>query len=142
MTFTNRLVVFGKNAHTFLYRRFDTRIFRTIKGQPILLLTVAGRTSGTPITTPVVYLRDGASYVVAGSNGGMKPEPQWFRNLRAASAANIEVDALRTEVTVRVAEGAEYERLWAARVRTAPFFEGYASKSGRVIPLAVLTPTA
>lgn len=140
MSVTSRAMVTAKNVHVALYRRFRSPLVRTIKGMPILLLTVRGRKSGTPMTTPVVYLRRGTTYVVAGSNGGAKPEPQWFKNLRAASSATIEVDELRTDVAVHEATGDEYDRLWAELVATAPFFEGYRNRSGRRIPLAVLTP--
>jgi deazaflavin-dependent oxidoreductase (nitroreductase family) len=141
MSVTSRLVVGAKAAHVALYRRFDVRALRTIMGQPILLLTVAGRRSGVDRTTPVVYLRRGnGSYVVAGSNGGQKAEPQWFRNLRAATTATAEVGDTTHQVAVRVLEGAEYDEVWTELVARAPFFEGYRTKSGRQIPLAALTP--
>lgn len=130
----------ANDVHVALYRRSRGRRFNTVKGRPILLLTVNGRTTGTPRTNPVAYLQEGASWVVAGSGGGSTAEPQWFRNLRRADRAAVEIGDVRTEVGVQVAEGAAYDDLWQKLIDVAPFFDGYRVKSGRVIPLAVLSP--
>jgi hypothetical protein len=44
-------------------------------------------------------------------------------------------------VSVHDTQGEERDALWASVVEQAPFFEGYQKKSGRTIPIAVLTPT-
>jgi deazaflavin-dependent oxidoreductase (nitroreductase family) len=80
---------------------------------------------------------------VCGSAGGAAAEPQWFRNLRHADTATIEVGDERMEVDVHVAHGDERDRLWRRLLEVAPFFGGYEAKAaGRVIPLAALTPRA
>ena len=109
------------------------------RGMPILLVTVAGRKTGTPSTTPVLYFRDGDAFVVTGSGGG-SVEPQWFRNLRKAATASIEVGSERMDVSVRIARDDEYRRLWERLLEVGPFFEGYRTKAGRDMPIAVLTP--
>ncbi|HEY6594075.1 MAG TPA: nitroreductase/quinone reductase family protein, partial [Asanoa sp.] len=110
-------------------------------GTRVLLLTVPGRKSGTPHTTPVSYFEDEGRYVVTGTAGGSKQDPQWFRNLRAASRAHVELGPRRLDVDVHVASGAERDRLWREIVLArASSFATYEDKSGRVIPVAVLTP--
>jgi deazaflavin-dependent oxidoreductase (nitroreductase family) len=109
---------------------------------PVLLLTVAGRKTGTPHTVPCVYVDEGGSWLVCGSAGGAPEEPQWFRNLRAADRAEVEVEGVRTPVRVKVLEGEEHDAAWRRLIAVGPFFAGYQKKVDRVIPLAVLTPVA
>ena len=128
-------------AAVWLYRRSGGRIGGTAKGVDVLLLTVAGRKTGRPFTVPVAYLKHGAVYVVTGSAGGMKYDPQWIHNLNAAGRAEIEIGRERVAVHGRVTDGAERDRLWRDVVLAqAPFFANYEQKSGRVIPVATLAP--
>lgn len=125
-----------------LYERSDGRRNGTAKGLPVLLLTVAGRRTGTPRTTPVAYVEQDGSYVVAGSAGGMDLEPQWFRNLRRADRATVRIGAEMLDVTVHIPGRTDRDRMWQDVVlATAPFFADYERKSSRLIPLALLTPT-
>jgi deazaflavin-dependent oxidoreductase (nitroreductase family) len=125
-----------------LYRWSGGRIGGTAAGRtPVLLLTVAGRTTGQPRTTPVSYFEHDGGYLVVGSGGGSRAEPQWMRNVRAATSAHIQIRTRHHDVGVRMVEGEERERLWRdVVVRRAPAFGPYEAKSGRPIPLALLTP--
>jgi deazaflavin-dependent oxidoreductase (nitroreductase family) len=124
-----------------LYRRTGGRIGGTAKGTQVLLLTVVGRKTGRPFTVPVSYFRHGSDYLVTGSAGGMKHDPQWIRNLKAAGQAEIEIGRERVAVDGRVTSGAERDELWRGVVLAqAPFFTEYEQKSGRVIPVATLVP--
>ncbi len=124
-----------------LYRRSGGRIGGTAKGTNVLLLTVAGRKTGRLFTVPVSYLRHEGGYVVTGSAGGMKQDPQWIRNLKATGQAEIEIGRERVTVDGRVTAGAERDRLWRDVVLAqAPVFAQYEQKSGRVIPVATLMP--
>lgn len=123
-----------------LYRASKGRVMGKARGVPVLLLSVPGRKSGVRHTTPVSYIRDGDRYVVTGSGGGQPAEPQWFRNLRAADRAEIEVGPARIPVAVIVASPDEHAVLWARLVAQAPFFAKYQTKVVRDIPMAVLIP--
>jgi len=126
----------------FLYRRSNGRIGGSAKGTPVLLLTAPGRKTGTPHTVAVSYFEHNGRYVVTGSAGGMKHDPQWIRNLQAAPPARIQIGAKQTEVETRVTAATERDELWRdVVIARAPIFAKYAKKSGRVIPIAVLTPT-
>lgn len=137
----NALGVKANAIHVWLYRRSRGRRFNKVKGMPVALLTVAGRRTGVPHTTPVVYLEVEGTWVVAGSAGGAKPEPQWFRNLRATDRATIEIGGTRNAVAVHVAQGEQRDQLWARLLDKGDFWQKYADESGRVIPLATLSPT-
>jgi deazaflavin-dependent oxidoreductase (nitroreductase family) len=112
-----------------------------VQGVPVLLLTVAGRTTRIEHTTPVSYFQDGGRYIVTGSAGGSPSDPQWFRNLRRADRAVIEVGPKRIDVTVAIAGPNEHKILWEQLLARAPFFAKYQAKVEREIPMAVLTPT-
>jgi deazaflavin-dependent oxidoreductase (nitroreductase family) len=109
-------------------------------GVPVLLLTVAGRKTGVDHTTAVAYFKEGESFVVTGSAGGAPSDPQWFRNLRHADRAVIEVGPKKIGVSVSVAGAEEHKVLWAKLVAAAPSFAKYQTKVEREIPMAVLTP--
>jgi deazaflavin-dependent oxidoreductase (nitroreductase family) len=137
-----RVVRNANRLAVWLYRRSGGRIGGAAKGLPVLLITVPGRRTGTPHTAPVAYFEGDGRYVVTGSAGGTKTDPQWFRNLRVAPRVRIQIGDQQYDVDASVAEGPDRDRLWQDVVLArAPFFTKYQEKAGRVIPVAVLTPT-
>ena len=48
----------------------------------------------------------------AGSGSGARQDPQWFRNLRAAAHAQMQIGATHMDAEVRVAENTERDMLW------------------------------
>lgn len=139
-----RLFGAGNRLAVALYRRSGGKIGGSAKGIPVLLLTVPGRRTGTPHTVPVAYIEHEGRYVVTGSAGGTKAEPQWFRNIRATGRVRVEVGHEAYDAEVLVPDRADRDRLWRDVVlRRAPFFKKYQDKAGRIIPVAVLnlTPT-
>jgi F420H(2)-dependent quinone reductase len=127
-------------VHNRIYRASGGRLGGTVRGVPVLLLTVAGRRTGKPHTTPVAYLDSGGRYVVSGTAGGSPTEPQWFRNLRHADRAVVQVGPRQVRVTVEIAPPAERDMLWEQLVARAPSCARYRSRTGREMPVAVLTP--
>jgi deazaflavin-dependent oxidoreductase (nitroreductase family) len=123
-----------------LYRASGGRVMGTVRGMPVLLITIAGRKTGAMHTTPVLYLEDDGEYVVIGSGSGSAKEPQWFKNLRRADDAEIQVRSRRLAVNVDVVEGAQREILWQRLLVRAPFFGDYQRKVRRQIPMAIPMP--
>jgi deazaflavin-dependent oxidoreductase (nitroreductase family) len=125
-----------------MYRRSGGRIGgRAAGGVHVLLLTVPGRRTRRPRTTPVGFFEDGDGYLVVGSGGGSPRDPDWFRNLRATSTAEVEIG--RRSFTASVAEltGGERDRAFTdVVVARSPRFARYETKSGRRMPVARLTP--
>lgn len=134
----------GNAASAWMYRRTGGKVGGKARGgSPVLLLTVAGRRSGTPHTVPVAYVERDGAYYLAATAGGQPKEPQWVRNLRAASTATIEIGRERRTVSVEVLRGADSDAAWRdVIVATYPSFAPYEAKSGRRIAVARLTPTA
>ena len=126
---------------TWVYRRTGGKVGgRAQGGSPVLVLTVAGRTSGKTFSNPVAYFERDGGWLVVGSGGGQPQDPQWFKNLRATESAVVEVGRERHNVAVRVLQGEERDDAFAQVVRENPSFGRYEGKSGRPMPVALLTP--
>ena len=128
-------------AHAEVYERSGGRIGAWL-GLPTLLLSVTGRKSGKTYSTPLVYFEDGDSYVVVGSDGASKRDPQWWKNLQVNS--NCEVRAGRKKLVARasLASGANRERLWEVGKTVNPMWSKYQARTKRELPVVVLTPLA
>lgn len=139
-----RLWKAANTATVWMYRRSGGKVGGRAKGgSRVLLLTVAGRRSGVARTVPVAYVERDGAYYLAATAGGQPKEPQWVRNLRAASTATIEVGREKTTMSVEVLRGAESEAAWKdVIVATYPSLAPYEAKAGRSIAVARLTPTA
>ena len=125
-----------------LYRVSGGRLMGKVNEAPVLLLTTTGRKSGRQRTAPVVYLADGESYVVIGSNAGHSRTPAWSLNLKAAPEAEVEVGRRRVPVRARVAEGEERADLWRRHNEQYSGFDEYEARTDRDIALFVLEPLA
>lgn len=131
----------GARLSVSLYKASGGRIGGRVRGLPIILLTVPGRKTGRPHTTSVSCFEHAGGYVVAGSAGGLPQEPQWFKNLRKAPTADVQLARQHFRVSVRELLGAERDEVWRdVVVARAAFFADYTTKGRRTIPLALLTP--
>ena len=131
----------GNRVSVWLYRRSKGRVGARAKGgTPVFILTVKGRKSGKPFSCPVAYFERAGGWLVVGSAGGMPQEPQWFKNLRVADDAVVELGDVRHDVAVRVLEGAERDDAFAQVLTENPGFADYETKSGRAMPVALLVP--
>jgi deazaflavin-dependent oxidoreductase (nitroreductase family) len=127
--------------HVARYKETDGETGYIWNGAPTLLLTTTGRRSGEPRTTPLIFGRDGDDYLVVASQGGMPTHPNWFWNLADNPTAQIQVKAEHLVVTARTAEEAEKPRLWTIVNEVWPNYDTYQSRTDRVIPVVVLTPS-
>ena len=102
------------------------------------MLTTTGRKSGEERTVPLLYIRDGESFVVVASNGGTATHPAWWSNLRANPGATLEVGRRRLRVRAEEAGPEEKERLWPRRVEMYGGYESYRRRTDREIPVVLL----
>lgn len=129
----------------------DTRLQRVTRGRvtvldlaglPNLALTVPGRKSGIPRTTPLLCVPHQGGWLVAGSYFGGPDVPLWVGNLRACSTAQAVVDGHAHTVTWCEVEGDERTEVWQVMLRTWPNFAKYEARTTRVIPVFWLRPLA
>ena len=107
----------------------------------LLLLHHVGAKSGKDRVNPLAYNRDGDRYVIFASKAGAPTNPDWYHNLRAHPNVTIEVGTDKIGVVAAEAAGEERDRLFRALVELSPSFADYQTKTDRVIPVIVLTPT-
>jgi deazaflavin-dependent oxidoreductase (nitroreductase family) len=128
-------------GHTAIYRATNGLIGHRTPGLPAtLLLDHVGAKSQKLRTSPLVYGRDGANYVLVASKGGYPKNPAWFHNLAAHPDTKIQVGSKHLDVHAHVADGEEYERLWKLMVGVYGGYESYRRRTERQIPLVVLEP--
>jgi deazaflavin-dependent oxidoreductase (nitroreductase family) len=106
---------------------------------PQLLLTTIGRRTGQPRTTPLLFARVGADWIVVASNWGQPHHPAWSTNLLANPDATIEIGRQRIDVHAALTGGEDRDALWAAVVDVWPAYDTYAQRSGRHLRVFRLT---
>jgi len=107
---------------------------------PALLITTTGRKTGLPRTQPLLYVIDGGSYVVVGSNWGQAHHPAWSANLLALPSARVTLGDREFDVRAALVDGDERNRLWQSMERVWPGYTAYAERAeGRQIRVFRLT---
>ena len=125
--------------HVRAYRETDGEVGHDWKrGAPVLLLTTTGRSSGEPRTTPLIYGRSGADYLIVASNGGSDDAPGWFKNLSAGSDVEVQVLGDRFRARARTATSEEKPVMWREMVAHWPPYDDYQRSTDREIPVVVL----
>ena len=128
--------------HVRRYQETDGEVGYLWNGAPILLLTVTGRRSGQPRTTPLIFGTDGDDRLVVASVGGAPMHPQWYLNLEANPRAEIQVRGEHIRVAARTANADEKPRLWAIVNEIWPNYAVYQTRTERDIPVVVMSPAA
>lgn len=142
MTIARQVAAFIGPLHTNLYRASGGRLGGRIGRNEVLLLTVTGRKSGRPRTTPLFYGRDAEDLVLIASNGGSRQPPAWWLNLQANSTAAVEIGRHRQRMRAEEVDGPERERLWRLMAATYPTYDAYQRRTSRIIPVVRLRPVA
>jgi deazaflavin-dependent oxidoreductase (nitroreductase family) len=125
------------------FRSNQGRVGGPFEGAPITLVHHRGRKSGRDYVNPMMYLADEEDptriYVFA-SNGGAPSHPEWYHNLLAAGAAEVEVGTERHPVTVAEVVDGERDRIYAEQALRYPGFAEYEAKTAgiRTIPVLAL----
>ena len=121
------------------FRANEGRVGGNFEGRPILLLHHKGAKTGVERVNPLAYqpLENGAVAIFA-SKGGAPTNPDWYHNLRANPDASVELGTEKYDVTARVAEGDERERIWSRQKELMPGFAQYEKSTTRQIPVIVL----
>ncbi|MBD0321927.1 MAG: nitroreductase family deazaflavin-dependent oxidoreductase [Aldersonia sp.] len=114
-----------------------------VAGVPSVEITVAGRKSGKPRTTSLLYVPDGDRMLLVGSNWGRRKHPVWSTNLKEADTVQIREGAAKRTASVRLLTGAEREQAWETAVEFWPGYKMEFERSGgREFRIFALTPQA
>jgi deazaflavin-dependent oxidoreductase (nitroreductase family) len=108
-------------------------------GAHFLLLHTRGAKSNQPRTIPLLYFKEGDTYVIIAAKGGAPTNPDWYYNILAhPDDVTIEVGTEQFKVHATVAEPAERDRIFADVARQAPNFAEYQKDNPRVMPVVLL----
>ena len=89
----------------------------------------------------VRYLDTSEGLLVWGTASGAPRDPDWFRNLRKAKLADVQVGPKTMQVRPQELVGEQRDTAWNNIILTrAPEVAKYAERAGRTIPVAVLEP--
>jgi deazaflavin-dependent oxidoreductase (nitroreductase family) len=110
-------------------------------GLPVIIVTHTGHRTGAIRKTPLMRVKDGANYVLVGSQGGAPTHPAWVHNLRVNPAVEIRDHTVVQAMRVREVENeAERARLCDAAVAAYPPYAEYRRRTTRKIPVFVAEP--
>jgi F420H(2)-dependent quinone reductase len=110
-------------------------------GLPVIIVTNRGRKTGAIRKTPLMRVKDGANYVLVGSQGGAPTDPGWVYNLRTDPAVEVRDLTIVQPMHVReVTDEADRSRLWALAVAAYPPYAEYQAKTARKIPVFIAEP--
>jgi deazaflavin-dependent oxidoreductase (nitroreductase family) len=110
-------------------------------GLPVIIVTHVGNKTGAVRKTPLMRVKDGASYVLVGSQGGAPKNPVWVYNLR--ENPDVELRDLSVVQPMRareITDDAERARLWTLAVAAYPPYADYQKKTTRKIPVFLAEP--
>jgi deazaflavin-dependent oxidoreductase (nitroreductase family) len=137
--------------------RLNTRLYRISGGRlggrwrvgaalrkpvPVCLLTTVGRKTGQRRTVPLLYLRDGDSFVLVASQGGLPRDPAWYLNLVANPEVTVQVGREEYRLIARTATPDEREALWPRLIELYADFATYDAWTQREIPVVICEPGA
>jgi deazaflavin-dependent oxidoreductase (nitroreductase family) len=135
------------NANTIAeFRTNEGRVGGIFDGAPMILVHHRGRKSGREHVNPLMYLPNDTDpniiYIFA-TRGGGPHNPDWYYNVTAAGAINVEVGTETFKVTVHDVKGAERDRIYSEQARRYPGFAEYERQTAgiRTIPVLELKRT-
>jgi deazaflavin-dependent oxidoreductase (nitroreductase family) len=126
--------------HVFLYRTSGGKIWGSMNGSPILMLTTTGRKTGKSRTTPVMYVHKDNEYLITASAAGADKNPAWYSNLQGKPEATIELNGKTIKVKAVVTSGDERDKLYENFKAMGDNFIQYEKKTTRKIPVVRLQP--
>ena len=112
----------------------------TMRGMPVVLLTMLGASSGKLRKVPLMRVEHDGAYAAVASQGGAPTHPAWYRNLLASPRLELQDGTAKGGYVAREVHGAE-KAIWLERAVAAfPPYADYQRKTEREIPVLVLEP--
>ncbi|WP_054812375.1 nitroreductase family deazaflavin-dependent oxidoreductase [Nocardia arizonensis] len=108
-------------------------------GAPVVALTTIGRKSGQPRTQPLLYVHDGDTLYVVGSNFGRTHHPAWTSNLLANPAATVAIAGERIPVIATPVPEADAGAIFARFVELTGAYSAYRERTDRELRIFALT---
>jgi deazaflavin-dependent oxidoreductase (nitroreductase family) len=124
-----------------LYEKSGGTEGTTLRGMPVIIMTMRGATSGKLRKVPVMRVEREGAYAAIASKGGAPKHPVWYANLLADPHVELQDGPVKQDMTARELEGEERRLWWDRAVAAYPDYATYQTKTDRVIPVFVLEAT-
>lgn len=121
--------------HTHAFRLTGGLVGRRLVNNDMLLLTTTGRSSGRAHTVPLLYLRDEPDVIVIASWGGRDHAPDWYLNLAADPAVDVQIDSTSWRGVAAELTEPQRSEWWERAVAAYDGYREYQSRTDRVIPI-------
>ena len=112
----------------------------TLRGRPVVVLTMLGAKSGKLRKIPLMRVEHEGRYGAVASMGGQPQHPVWYFNLLANPLLELQDGPVKRDYRARLVEGEEKALWWQRAVAAYPEYETYQEKTDREIPVFVLEP--
>ncbi|ATA27647.1 hypothetical protein MLM_0757 [Mycobacterium lepraemurium] len=137
---TGFFIKWMSRVNTWMYRVSRGKWGGAFQKRPVALLTTTGRKTGQPRVSPLLYLREGNRVILVASQGGRDKRPLWYLNLEANPKVSVQIKDEVLQLQARDATPEERDQYWPKLVAMYPSFEGYQSRTDRVIPVVICDP--
>lgn len=112
----------------------------TLRGKPVVIVTMRGAKSGKVRKIPLMRVEHGGSYAVVASDGGAREHPLWYYNLVANPDVELQDGPHKKDMYVRELTGDEKAEWWKRCVDAWPDYAEYQKRTARAIPVFLLEP--
>ena len=109
-------------------------------GDPIVVITSIGATSGKVRKNPVMRVERDGKYLAVASKGGAPENPSWYANYLAHPEVDLQDGPVKKSYRARLLEGDERADWWDYAVKTWSQYGEYQKNTDREIPLFLLEP--
>ncbi|WP_426243062.1 nitroreductase family deazaflavin-dependent oxidoreductase [Nocardioides sp. LHG3406-4] len=110
-------------------------------GDPIVVITSVGVTSGKLRKNPVMRVEHDGKYLAVASLGGAPEDPVWAHNFRAHPEVDLQDGSDKATYVARELSGDERVEWWDRAVATWQTYASYQEKTDRLIPIFLLERT-
>lgn len=108
---------------------------------PIIVITYVGAKTGGVRKLPLMRVEHDGKYVAVASKGGAPDQPKWYYTFRTGPEVELQDGPTKKTYSVRELEGEERAEWWERSVAAFPNYAEYQTKTDRLIPVFLLTPT-
>lgn len=121
------------------FRANDGKVGGHFANATLLLLHTTGAKSGQSRVNPLATVQDGDNLIVVASKGGAPTNPDWYYNLVANPAVEVEYGTEQFKAEASVVDEPERTRLYGKMEEMMPGFIEYKENTDRVIPVIALS---
>ena len=125
-----------------LYERSGGTDGTTLRGMPVIVLTMVGARSGKIRKVALMRVEHEGRYAAVASLGGAPRHPVWYHNLVADPRVELQDGPAKVDMVAREVTGEERALWWERAVAAYPDYADYQQKTERVIPVFVLERAA